>query len=61
LQYAQEEIETLTAGVVSVDIAEEQWGGLTYYLKAKMEAEPDEVLTAINQFRQRDPYLHAAP
>ena len=61
LQYAQEEIETLTAGVVSVDIVEEPWDGLIYCLKAKMEAEPDEVLTATNQFRQRDPYLHAAP
>ena len=61
LQFAQEEIETLNTGVVSVDIAEEQWDGLTYCLKAKMEAEPDEVLTATNQFRQRDPYLRAAP
>ena len=35
LQFAQEEIETLIAGVVSADIVEEQWDGLTYYLKAK--------------------------
>ena len=36
LQFAQEEIETFIAGVVSVDIVEEQWEGLTYYLKAKI-------------------------
>jgi hypothetical protein len=29
LQFVQEEIETLTAGVVSVDIVEQQWDGLS--------------------------------
>jgi TPR repeat protein len=56
-QYAAEEIETLTAGVVSVVVVQEKWNGLTYYLQAKMEADPDDVLKAIEQFKNRDANL----
>jgi len=56
-QYAAEEIETLTAGVVSVVVVDEKWDGLTYYLKAKMEADPDDVLKAISEFKNHDASL----
>lgn len=56
-QYAAEEIETLTAGVVSVVVVKEKWDGLTYYLQAKMEADPNDVLKAIAEFKNRDASL----
>lgn len=57
VNFASEEIETLTAGVVSVSVMEEKWDGLSYFLKAKLEADPKQVLTALEQFKQKDAEL----
>ncbi len=43
------QIETLSAGIVSVKILEEHWNGVTYLLKAQIKADPAEVLNAINR------------
>ncbi len=43
------QIETLSAGIVSVKILEEYWNGVTYLLKAQIKADPAEVLNAINR------------
>ncbi len=43
------QIETLSAGIVSVKILEEHWNGETYLLKAQIKADPAEVLNAINR------------
>ncbi len=43
------QIETLSAGIVSVKILEEHWNGESYLLKAQIKADPAEVLNAINR------------
>lgn len=43
-----EEIETLSAGVVHVDILSEKWDGVTYVLKAQIKADPEDVLKSLN-------------
>lgn len=43
------EIKTLSAGMTETEIVEEKWDGYTYYIKAKIKADPDEVLRRINQ------------
>jgi TPR repeat protein len=46
----KEEITSLTAGFVRVEMLEERFNGETYYLKAKLSADPDDVVVRINQF-----------
>ncbi|BCK87356.1 hypothetical protein MIZ01_1134 [Sideroxyarcus emersonii] len=43
------DIETLSAGVVKIDILEEKWNGSEYYLKAQIKADPNDVLKAIDK------------
>jgi TPR repeat protein len=43
------EIETLSAGVTSVQILDEKWDGKTYVLKAQIKADPAEVLANIHK------------
>jgi len=44
---AKEDISSLSAGFTTVDILEEKWNGEIYYLKAKLQADPKEVLNSI--------------
>ncbi|TSA53561.1 MAG: hypothetical protein D4R45_05370 [Planctomycetaceae bacterium] len=48
----KDEIVTLTAGVVRTDIVSEHWDGKVYRLKARIKANPDHVIKAINRLRQ---------
>ena len=50
--YASEDVEAITAGLTKVDILEEKWDGVTYYLKAKIEADTQRVLNALEEFRK---------
>ena len=50
--YAQEDVEAITAGLTKVEILEEKWNGKTYYLKAKIEADTDKVLNALDEFKK---------
>jgi hypothetical protein len=43
-QLTKDQIVILTAGIVSAEIIEERWDGKTYYLKAKIAADPKEVI-----------------
>jgi TPR repeat protein len=45
----KEEIIALTSGFVRVDMIEERFNGDTYYLKAKLVADPAEVISRINE------------
>lgn len=47
-QMTKDQITTLTAGIVSAEIVEEKWDGRTYYLKAKIAADPKQVAKSIN-------------
>lgn len=45
----KDKIISFTAGIVSTIILEEKWDGLTYYLKAKISADTDELAKAIER------------
>ena len=48
----KDEIVTLTAGVVRTEIISEHWDGKVYRLKARIKADPDHVIKAINLLRK---------
>jgi len=48
----KDEIVILTSGIVSAEIIDESWDGKTYYLKAKISADPKDVANSIDKLRQ---------
>ena len=48
----KDQITTYSAGVVSAEVVDEKWDGKTYYLKAKVSADPAEVIKSINILRE---------
>ncbi|OGQ53210.1 MAG: hypothetical protein A3J24_02300 [Deltaproteobacteria bacterium RIFCSPLOWO2_02_FULL_53_8] len=47
-----DEITVLTGGIVQTEIFDEKWNGETYYLKARIKADPDEVARSIDRLRK---------
>jgi uncharacterized protein len=56
--YASEDVEAITAGLTKVVIVEEKWNGVTYYLKAKINANTKQVLSAIERFKENKTEKH---
>jgi tetratricopeptide (TPR) repeat protein len=50
-QIEQDEIRTLSAGVVQTKVLDEKWDGKDYWLKAEVSADPDEVAASIDKLR----------
>ena len=50
-QMTKDQITTLTAGIVSAEVIDEKWDGRTYYLKAKISADPKEVAKSVDALR----------
>ncbi|MDD1778223.1 MAG: hypothetical protein LUQ65_08650 [Candidatus Helarchaeota archaeon] len=50
-QLTKDQIVILTAGIVSAEILDERWDGKTYYLKAKITADPKVVANSIENLR----------
>jgi tetratricopeptide (TPR) repeat protein len=50
-QLTRDQITTLTAGVVSAEIIDEKWDGRSYYLKARISADPDQVAKSVDSLR----------
>ncbi|MGK0293230.1 MAG: hypothetical protein ACI9U1_001623 [Porticoccaceae bacterium] len=50
--YATEDIEAITAGLTKTEILDEKWNGETYYLKAKIFADTERVLNALDEFKK---------
>jgi tetratricopeptide (TPR) repeat protein len=48
----RDQIITLTAGVVRANIMTEKWDGERYWLKAKIDADPEDVVKAVNDLRK---------
>ncbi len=48
----KDQVTVLTAGIVSAEIINEKWDGATYYMKAKISADPDEVAKSINALKE---------
>jgi len=51
-QLKKGQIVALTAGIVRAEILEERWDGKTYFLKAKMAVDPNDVSKSIDRLRQ---------
>jgi len=51
-QLTKDQIFTLTAGIVMVEILDEKWDGHTYWLKAKIESDSDGVVNSIAVLRK---------
>jgi tetratricopeptide (TPR) repeat protein len=50
-QLTKDQITTLTAGIVGAEIISEKWDGVSYYMKAKITADPQEVATSVDKLR----------
>lgn len=48
----KDQIVTLTAGIVSTEIVSETWDGKVYWLKAKISADPKDVIKSIDTLRK---------
>lgn len=51
-QMTKDQITVFTAGIVSAEVIDEKWDGKTYYLKARIAADPKDVLKAVDALRQ---------
>src|SRR3990172_6162598 len=51
-QITKDQVSMLTAGIVSAEIIDERWDGRTYYLKAKISADPKEVAKSVDALRK---------
>ena len=56
-QIQNDEIRTLTGGVVQTKIIDEKWDGKEYWLKAQVSADPDEVAASIEKLKNDDQLL----
>jgi tetratricopeptide (TPR) repeat protein len=50
-QLTKDQVTTLTAGIVSAQVVEEKWDGRSYYLKARISADPDQVAKSLDTLR----------
>ena len=51
-QITKDQITTLTAGLVSTEVIEDTWDGKVYWLKAKITANPQDVIKSIDSLRK---------
>ena len=51
-QMTKDQITTLTAGIVSAEVIDDTWDGKVYWLKAKIAANPQEVIKSIDNLRK---------
>ncbi len=51
-QLTKDQITALTAGIVRVEVLDERWDGKTYWLKARIAADPDDVVKSIDALRR---------
>lgn len=52
--HMSQDIQTITAGIVSLIVLNENWNRIHYYLKAKMKADPDEVLRSLKALQKNE-------
>lgn len=48
-EFIREEIKVTAAGVTKTVVLDEEWDGKTYYLKASIELDPEDVIRRINE------------
>lgn len=48
----KDQITTYSAGIVGAEVTEEKWNGVTYYLKARVSADPEGVIGSLKRLVQ---------
>jgi len=51
-QLTKDRISALAVGIVKVEILDERWDGRSYFLKAALAADPEQVAAEVNRLRQ---------
>lgn len=51
-QLTKDQITTLTTGIVKTEIIDEKWNGEIFWLKAKIDADPEDVIQSVNRLRK---------
>ena len=51
-QLTKDQITTFTAGIVQTEIVDEKWDGKEYWLKARIVADPDQMVKSIDALRK---------
>jgi hypothetical protein len=51
-ELTKDQVSSLTAGIVTTVIIDENWDGKTYFLKAKISTDTDELIRSINNVRK---------
>jgi len=51
-ELTKDQVSTYTAGIIAAVIIDEKWDGKTYYLKAKLKVDADEVIRTLNKARK---------
>jgi tetratricopeptide (TPR) repeat protein len=51
-QLIKDQVTAITAGIVNTEIINEKWDGATYWIKAKIAADPNEVIKNIEAIRK---------
>jgi hypothetical protein len=51
-ELTKDQVSSLTAGIVMTVIIDEKWDGKTYFLKAKISTDTDELIRSINNVRK---------
>jgi len=57
----KDQVRTFTAGIVSTTIISERWDGQIYFVKAMIEADPDEVIKHIDALMKRQKTILKIP
>ena len=52
--HMSQDIQTITAGIISLMVLNENWDRIRYYLKAKMKADPEEVLRSVKTLQKNE-------
>jgi len=52
--HMSQDIQNITAGIISLLVLNENWNRIRYYLKAKMKADPDEVLRSVKALQKNE-------
>ena len=51
-EFVSEDIVTLSAGVIQLEVLQERWTGKSYWIRAKIKADKDEVLKAVKALQE---------
>ncbi len=52
--YVTQDMITLTAGIISLKLLQEDWNRIRYYVQAQMQADPEEVMDSVRQLQQNN-------